>query len=80
MAQPTSLVLNAPSVARPCGAPATHAVLDQLRAGEVRRLARDGYEPVLKKARWCVPKRRANLTGRQQFRLRGLLRYIQRWK
>ena len=27
--------------------------LDEVRAGEARRLARDGYEPVLKKTRWC---------------------------
>ena len=49
--------------------------LDQVRAGEARRLARDGYEPVLKKTRWCVLKRRANLTRQQRFRLRDLLRY-----
>jgi hypothetical protein len=30
---------------------------------------------VLKKTRWCVLKRRANLTGQQRFRLRDLLRY-----
>ena len=52
-----------------------NTALDQVRAGEARRLARDGYEPVLKKTRWCVLKRRANLTGQQQFRLRDLLRY-----
>ena len=46
-----------------------------MRAGEARRLARDGYEPVLQKTRWCVLKRRANLTGQQRFRLRDLLRY-----
>ena len=52
-----------------------NTALDQVRAGEARRLARDGYEPVLKKTRWCVLKRRANLTGQQRFRLRDLLRY-----
>ena len=31
-----------------------NTALDQVRAGEARRLARDGYEPVLKKTRWCV--------------------------
>ena len=36
---------------------------------------RDGYEPVLKKTRWCVLKRKANLTRQQRFRLRDLLRY-----
>ena len=29
----------------------------------------------MKKTRWCVLKRRANLTGQQRFRLRDLLRY-----
>jgi hypothetical protein len=52
-----------------------NTALDQVRAGEARRLARDGYEPVLKKTRWCVLKRRANLTEHQRFRLRDLLRY-----
>jgi transposase len=49
--------------------------VDEIRAGEARRLARDGYEPILKKTRWCVLKRRANLTEGQRFRLRDLLRY-----
>jgi transposase len=31
--------------------------------------------PILKKTRWCVLKRRANLTMQQRFRLRDLLRY-----
>ena len=46
--------------------------LDDVRAAEVRRLARDGYEPVLHKTRWCVLKRKANLTRTQRFRLRDL--------
>ena len=49
--------------------------LDEVRAGEARRLAQDGYEPVLKRTRWCVLKRKSNLTGAQHFRLRELLRY-----
>ena len=40
-----------------------------------RRLAQDGYEPILKKARWCVLTRKANLTELQRFRLRDLMRY-----
>jgi len=52
-----------------------NAAVDEVRAGEARRLARDGYEPILKKTRWCVLKRKANLTERQRFRLRDLLRY-----
>lgn len=49
--------------------------LDDVRAAEARRLAQDGYQPVLKKTRWCVLKRKANLTREQRFRLRDLLRY-----
>ena len=49
--------------------------LDDVRAAEARRLTDDGYEPVLKKTRWCVLKRKANLTTTQRFRLRELLRY-----
>jgi transposase len=49
--------------------------LDDVRAAEARRLIQDGYQPVLKKARWCVLKRKANLTTTQRFRLRELLRY-----
>lgn len=49
--------------------------LDDVRAAETRRLAQDGYEPVLKKSRWCLLKRKTNLTGQQRIRLRDLLRY-----
>src|SRR6516162_733091 len=49
--------------------------LDDVRAAEARRLVQDGYEPVLKKTRWCVLKRKSNLTNLQRFRLRDLLRY-----
>jgi transposase len=41
--------------------------LDDVRAAEARRLAQDGYQPVLKKTRWCVLKRKANLTSAQRF-------------
>lgn len=49
--------------------------IDDVRAAEARRMAQDGYEPVLKKSRWCLLKRRENLTGKQRLRLRDLLRY-----
>lgn len=49
--------------------------LDEVRATEARRLAQDGYEPLLKKSRWCVLKRKANLTSTQRFRLRELMKY-----
>jgi len=49
--------------------------LDDVRAAEARKLAQDGHKPILKKSRWCVLKRKANLTSDQRFRLRDLLRY-----
>jgi len=49
--------------------------LDDVRAAETRRLAQAGHEPLLKRSRWCVLKRRENLTSQQKFRLRDLLRY-----
>lgn len=49
--------------------------IDEIRADEARRLKQDGYEPVLKHARWCLLKRRENLTGRQTVRLADLVQY-----
>jgi len=49
--------------------------LDEVRAGESRRLAREGFTPVLKKSRWLLLKREENLKPEQRFRLRDLLRY-----
>jgi len=49
--------------------------IDEVRANEARRMHQDGYEPVLKKTRWCVLKRPGHLTGQQRGRLRELLKY-----
>ena len=49
--------------------------LDEVRAAEAREMARAGHEPLLKRTRWCVLKRKDNLTPQQKFRLRDLLRY-----
>lgn len=49
--------------------------LDEVRASEARQLVQDGYEPVLKKSRWCLLKRRENLTSTQRVKLRDVLRY-----
>jgi transposase len=49
--------------------------LDEVRAAETREMAWEGHEPLLKKSRWCVLKRKENLTSKQQLRLRDLLRY-----
>ena len=32
--------------------------LDEVRAEEAKRLVKDGYEPILKRSRWCLLKRR----------------------
>src|SRR3974390_2740369 len=49
--------------------------LDEVRAGESRRMASEGRTPVLKKSRWLLLKRQENLKTEQRFRLRDLLRY-----
>jgi len=49
--------------------------MDEVRADESRRMVRDGYEPVLKKSRWCLLKRPENLTDKQRLRMRDLLQY-----
>ena len=49
--------------------------LDDVRAAEARRMLQDGYEPVLKKSRWCLLKRPENLTDNQRMKLRDVLRY-----
>jgi transposase len=49
--------------------------LDEVRAGESRRMLREGYMPVLKKSRWLLLKREENLKTERRFRLRDILRY-----
>ena len=49
--------------------------LDEVRAAEARKMVQQGYEPLLKKTRWCLLKRKDNLTTPQRFRLRDLLHY-----
>ena len=49
--------------------------LDKIRAEETRQLEADGYEPILKHSRWCLLKRRENLTSKQTVKLRELLKY-----
>jgi transposase len=48
--------------------------LDEVRAGESRRMASEGRTPLLKKSRWLLLKREENLKEEQRFRLRDLLR------
>jgi transposase len=49
--------------------------IDEVRRSETRKLTQDGYEPVLKKSRWCLLKRRENLTEKQTVKLAELLQY-----
>jgi transposase len=49
--------------------------IDEIRAGEARRLRQDGYEPLLKHSRWCLLKRPENLTEKQTVKLSELLKY-----
>jgi transposase len=49
--------------------------LDDVRAAEARRMAQEGYEPLLKQSRWCLLKRPENLTDGQRLKLRDLVRY-----
>jgi transposase len=49
--------------------------LDEVRAAETRKMAQEGHDPLLKKSRWCILKRKENLTPKQQLRLRDLVRY-----
>lgn len=52
-----------------------NAAIDEVRRGEAARLEREGFEPVLKHSRWCLLKRRENLTEKQTVKLRELLQY-----
>ena len=49
--------------------------IDEVRASEHKKLIADGYEPVLKKSRWCLLKRKQNLTANQAVSLKTLLQY-----
>ena len=49
--------------------------IDDIRADEARQLVKDGFEPVLKKSRWCLLKRPKNLTDLQRIKLSEVLRY-----
>jgi len=49
--------------------------IDKIRAGEAKRLKRDGHKPVLKHSRWCWLKRTWNLTTNQAIKLKETLKY-----
>jgi len=46
--------------------------IDEVRRTEAARMKKDGYEPILTKARWCLLKRPENLTENQEIRKRCL--------
>ena len=49
--------------------------VDDVRTAEARRMSQAGHEPILKKTRWFLLKRKDNLSTQQRFRLRDLLTY-----
>lgn len=49
--------------------------IDEVRASEQKQLQADGYEPVLKKTRWCLLKRKENLTEKEEIKLNTVLQY-----
>jgi transposase len=49
--------------------------IDEIRAEESKRLQRDGYEPVLKRSRWCFLKRPENRTDKETVKLSEILQY-----
>lgn len=49
--------------------------IDEVRASEYRKIKENGQEPILKDSRWCLLKRKENLTEKQEIKLRDLLKY-----
>jgi transposase len=49
--------------------------IDEVRRIEVKELERDGYEPILKHARWALLKRPENRTEKQTVKIKELVQY-----
>lgn len=49
--------------------------IDEVRRKEAKKMADDGYDPVLKRSRWCFLKRPENLTPGQETKLAEVLQY-----
>lgn len=49
--------------------------IDQVRAEEAKEMKRKGLEPLLHHSRWCLLKRKSNLTEKQEGKLESLLPY-----
>lgn len=54
---------------------ALNKAIDKVRAGEYKQMKADGHEPILKNSRWCLLKRKENLTEKQEVKLKDLLAY-----
>ena len=52
-----------------------HKAVDEVRREESARLIKDGYEPILKKSKYCLLKRPENLKPNQEVKLKELLQY-----
>ena len=49
--------------------------VDEVRRTESKQMNSEGYEPVLKKSKYCFLKREENLTSKQDKKLKDLLKY-----
>ncbi len=49
--------------------------VDEVRRAESKHMTNEGYEPVLKKSKYCFLKREENLTSKQDKKLKDLLKY-----
>ena len=49
--------------------------IDEVRAAEVKQLKEDGYEPILKGARWLLLKRPEHMSQEQAVKLKEILQY-----
>lgn len=52
-----------------------HKAVDEVRKEESARLIKEGYEPILKRSKYCFLKRPDNLTPNQELKLGELLQY-----
>jgi transposase len=57
------------------GRPVRNEAIDEVRREEARRMKEQGYQPVLRHARWCLLKRPENMTQGQATKLAELLSY-----
>lgn len=51
----------------------THVSVDKVLKQEAEEIAQNGRDPVLKKTRYCILKRKSNLTDNKKMRIKELL-------